>query len=174
MRIQILQGLTMPVDIVTTWAAHFINADGLGSWGSPQAQVDDLYTIYIQPSTSFRIYSEDFDFGTTFSSSKVSINITGSNINGNPSVVTTISTSNDGSNWSVPIVGTSVFATLFRYIRVTITVSVSGVDTGKGLYKLTNLEVVLDAKLISDSGNITTTTSNGGLNQANGDVVNFW
>ena len=169
-------GLTMPVNITTTWANHFINADdgaGGNTWVSPQAQVTAGYPIYVQPSTSSGYYSEDFDFGTTFSSSKVSVNITGSNINGNPSVVTTIATSNDGSNWSVPIVGTSVFATLFRYIRVTITVSVSGVDTGKGLYKLTNLEVVLDAKLISDSGSITTTTSNGGLNQANGDVVNF-
>lgn len=163
-------GLTMPVDLLTTWQNHFINAeDGPGgnTWASPQAQVTAGYPVYIQPSTSSGYYREDFNFGTVFSSSKVSVNTTSEIIYGNPTVVTTISVSDDNVVWTAPYVGTSLFATNFQYVRVEINVSVSGVDTGKGLYKLTSLEIVLDSKAISDSGSVSVTTV------TDGDIVNF-
>ena len=167
--ISTLEGtLVLPVNDTSTWSQHFTVSDGLGAWGSPQDQISNVpsYPIYIQPTETTGYYEEVFNFGNVVSSSKVSINLTGTAVAGSPQVTVSIATSEDGITWSTSVISTSLFATVFQYVKTRITVTT--VTPGIDLYSISNLEVVLDSKKISDSY-----ISNVYSSDTDGTVVNF-
>lgn len=153
--------LILPVNTTETWAQHFTN----NGWTTIQNQIDAGRPIYAQPAVTSGSYVETFDFGTVLGSSRVTVNALGSVVSGSPTVVTTIETSPDNSTWTAFAGTTQAYATNFRYIRVTITVTSNGAT---GLYRVDALNVLLDAKLKNDAGIVSAASGD-----ANGTVANF-
>jgi hypothetical protein len=153
--------VVLPVNTTETWQSHFTSR----SWSTPQDQINAGYPIFIQPANGSGYYQEVIDYGTVLSSSKVTVNVTGQTVSGSPTVAVTISISADGSSYTDYPNVTSIYATNFRYIKIKIAVTES---TGTGLYKITGIETVLDAKLKNDGGSI---YANSG--DASGTQVNF-
>lgn len=137
----------LPVNTTETWETHFTSR----SWSTPQNQIDAGYPIFIQPANGSGYYQEVIDYGTVLASSKVTVNVTGEVVSGSPTLATTISISEDGTTYTDYPNVTAIYATNFRYIKIKIAVTES---TGTGLYKITNIETVLDAKLKNDGGSV--------------------
>ena len=153
--------LVIPVNLTETFQEHFDD----NSWSTPQDQIDAGYPIYIQPANGTGYYEEVFDFGTELASSKITVNYAGTVVAGTPHVDFTISYSEDGVSY-INLTGvTEAFATNFRYIKIKVTVTE---DDGLGIYKLTYLNVRLDAKQRSDSGSVSCVSTD-----TDGTLVNF-
>lgn len=157
---KIPEGVILPIDITKTWQSHFTT----NGWASPAAQVAAGYPRFIQPTTGSGYYQEVFDTGAILSSSKVSISFTGTQISGTPAVTCKIETSPDGASWYVNDGVTEAFATNFRYIRITITVS----GAADLVYILNTLSCVVAAKLKNDAGTVACVASD-----TLGTIVNF-
>ena len=155
------KSILMLVDSGENWYDHFSN----NSWANPQEQIDAGYPIYAQPSKMTSYYQEVFDYGQLLSSSSITVSLTGASISGSPEVYVELETSDDNTVWSPVRRLNSLFATNFQYIRVTVRAS-SGADTD--LYQLDKLVVRLDNKQISDSGTVSTVSSD-----TLGTIVNF-
>lgn len=153
--------LLMLVDTTETWATHFASR----SWATIDSQISAGFPIYAQPGVLTASYREVFDYSQTLSSSSITVAFTGQTISGTVTTSVEIETSLNGSTWTAPVVGSSIFATNFRYVRVT--VRASGTNN-TALYLLTNVRVRLDSKQKSDSGNGTANSSD-----ALGTIVNF-
>ena len=153
-------GILLPVDTTETWQDHFITR----SWSTPQDQINAGFPIYIQPADDSGFYEETIDYGTTLASSKISVGLSGAVISGNPAVVVTISTSPDNVTYTDYPDTTAIYATNFRYFKIKVAVSSTGNDD---LYKITGIEVILDAKLKNDAGTVTASASDSGGTQVN-------
>lgn len=155
--------LLMLVNTAETWSQHFTN----NSKTTIQGFVDAGFTYFIQPATGITSasYVETWDFGTVLGSSSITVTTLGSAVVGNPTVSTAIETSLNGSTWSTPVTANSTFATNFRYIRVTVTVTENAVTD---LYLLSSLNINLDSKLRNDAGNVTSYDV-----ETEGTIVNF-
>lgn len=132
-------GLTLPVNTIETYQGHF---DSHG-WTSPNAQVVAGYPVYIQPGLSTGSYEEIIDYGVTLSC-KISLALDVNSISGGVNLVTTLSTSANGTTWIPYTAGlTEVFASGFRFLKIHIdaNTSVGGVTT------ITNAKVTLDMRL---------------------------
>lgn len=138
-----------------------------GTWASPQAQVDAGYPIFITPSLPTGSYTETIDFETVLASSKITLNYSSSYNTAypEPSIVTTIAVSPDNTNWTIYEGLSSVFATNFRYVRVTFTVTA---EFSSNVVSIKGVSVLLNAKLLNDAG-MTYATSTDTL----GTVANF-
>jgi hypothetical protein len=154
----------LPVDTVETWEDHFLTR----SWSTPQDQIDAGFPIYIQPSADSGFYEEVIDYGTILPSSKITVGLSGQVISGNPVVVVTISTSDDNINFTDYPDTTSIFATNFRYFKIKVDVSSTDNDD---LYKITGIEVILDAKLKNDAGTVTADASDAGGTQVDFNIA---
>lgn len=138
--------LLMLVDTAESWSSHFSTR----SWASPQAQISAGYPVYAQPGTGPASYKEVFDYGTILANSSITVGFSGSLISGSPSTYSTIETSVDGVAWTSAVVGSSIFATNFRFIRI----SIVAVKNAPGdLYLLENVRIRLDSKQKTDAGN---------------------
>jgi len=149
--------LILPVNNTETFSQHFTSH----SWAGPQAQVTAGYPIYIQPGITSGYYEQIFDYGSVLGSSQITANLSSTMLSGTPSIVTTISTSLDGVSYTA-YVGTQIFVSNFRYIKVRIEVTQSVVGD---LLQLNASSIRLDAKQVTDSGNAAVGTS--------GTIVNF-
>ncbi len=155
-------GLLVSVSTTETWAQHFTTR----SWNSPSDQVAAGYDRYALPSLTTAEYIESIDYGATLAGTRFTATLTGSNITGSTTVVPTLATSLNGSTWTSYAAGeTSVYATNFRYARVTYAFTGSG---GDDLYQVTALNLRLDSKIRNDAG---TGLANPG--DTDGTVVNF-
>lgn len=150
--------LTIPVNTTQTWADHFTS----NSWATPQDQIDAGYPIYIQPGTTTGYYEEDFDYGTLLAAMKVSVSFNLTTLAGSLSTTTTITVAQD-SGFSVGVQTFSgvqqAFALNFRYVRVKVEVTATN-DAGIGV--LSDLSVVLDAKLKSQIGSVSCNAADSG------------
>lgn len=156
--------LLMLVDTAQTWSTHFTDR----GWNSIQEILDDPeeYNIYAQPSIlGVAVYQEVFDYGQILASSNITVNYVGSILYGTPDFFIEIETSLDGITWSTPQKVSSLFATNFSKIRVTVSVTS---HTDEDLYELKKLVVRLDNKQVSDSGNIDALSTD-----TLGTIVNF-
>jgi hypothetical protein len=153
-------GILLPVDTTETWEDHFITR----SWNTPQDQINAGFPIYIQPADDSGFYEETIDYGTTLASSKITVGLSGIVVSGDPAIVVTISTSPDNITYTDYPDTTAIYATNFRYFKVKVAVSSTGNDD---LYKITGIEVILDAKLKNDAGTITASASDSGGTQVN-------
>lgn len=159
-------GLLVSVSTTETWEQHFYNPAISRNWASPQAQINAGFPVYAQPSQTTAQYVEVIDYNATLAGTRFSATLTGSNVTGSTTVVPTLATSLNGTTWTSYAAGeTSIYATNFRYARVTYDFTSSG---GDDLYQITALNLRLDSKIRNDAGS--------GYAQASdtaGTVVNF-
>lgn len=135
----------LPVNSTETFAQHFTSR----SWTSPDNQIAAGYPIFIEPALSPGYYEETIDYGMLIASTKVNVTASGIVLSGSPTTVIDISVkANLADPWTVFPNTTNVLVSSFRYVKVRFTVS--GNDTS--LYRLSNLNVRLDAKLKNDAG----------------------
>jgi len=135
----------LPVNTTETQAQHFTTR----SWATPQDQVNAGYPIFIQPALSPGYYEETIDYGTPLGGTKITVTPTGSVISGTPVVSIEISVKlNSGDAWTTYTNVSSVFVSSFRYAKIRF--NVSGDQTS--LYRLTKLNVKLDAKIRNEAG----------------------
>jgi hypothetical protein len=138
------ESVVLPVNTSETWEQHFTSR----SWTTPQNQIDSGYPRYIQPTAGTGTYRETFDFGTVLASSKVTVNVQGTNISGSPAVSCKIDLSDDNATWAENEGVFEVFGSNFRYARVTITVTGGDIT----IYRLNSLTCEAAAKLKNDAG----------------------
>jgi hypothetical protein len=154
-------GLLLPVNTTETWTTHFTSR----SWADPAAQIAADYPIFIQPNNGSGSYVEVFDYGTVLGSSQITLNYQGEAIAGTPTISFEIGTSQDGITYTT-ITGTkSIFATLFRYVKITTNVTTT---SDKDLYLLKTMDVLLSAKLLTDAGSVSAFSTD-----SDGTIVNF-
>ena len=169
--------LFVNVDTTRTYKEHFDpnNNDTSRTFG-----VYGGSTLYGLPSATAGAFTEILDYGTTLAGTKVTMTFTGEHQAGSTTTAK-ISTSPTGPNdspsgsysWTdfplaaptSPIITHSAFGTAFRYIKFDFAFASAGNDD---LLKVTSLNMRLDTKQITDSGNGTASASD-----SSGTVVNF-
>lgn len=157
--VNLVGDLILPVSTTQTWSSHFSSR----SWASPEDQINAGYPVFIQPGTTSASYVEDFDYGTVLAAMKISVSYLSTPVSVGatpPTVSFTLTTALDAaftSNVQIhPVTADAIFATNFRYIRMTM--DVTSTDD-KNVLAITNLNVKLDTKLKSATGRITANAS---------------
>jgi predicted phage tail protein len=155
-------GLLATVDTTETWQTHFTSR----SWTTPQDQINAGYSIYALPSTTTGSYVEEIDYGAVLAGTRVTSTLTHQSVIGSVTITPTISVrQTSGSAWIDYANVESVYATSFRYVKVTYDFTSSGNDD---LLQISALNIRLDVKIISDLGNGTANAGDTG-----GTTVNF-
>lgn len=127
-----------------------------------QDQIDDGYSLWLQPTVgTTSSYRETYDYGTLLTSSLVTITPTIVQTAGNPTVSIKIeSRALTTDPWTVVVDGANQgFASNFRYIRFTVTVNA---DTKDDLLVVSAINVRLNSKLKTDSGQGTASSTDAG------------
>jgi len=157
-------GVVAPVNTTETWEQHFTSR----GWNTIQDQTgvsNNNYPYYVQPTNSTAYYEEIFVSSSILESSKITLAYTGEIIVAPVNVVPSIAISEDGITYTTYDGTTSIYGINFKYIKIRLTITSS---TDKGLYKLKSLYLKLDAKLKSDAGKVTITSTS-----SEGKIVNF-
>jgi hypothetical protein len=150
------------VNAAETWQDHFTTR----SWTTPQDQINAGYSIYGLPSQTTGQYYEDIDYGAVLAGTKITMTLTSDTSIGSTTIAPTIKVKKlVGDAWTTYAGVDSVFVTDFRYVRAQYDFTSAGNDD---LLQITALNVKLDAKLRTDSGSGTASSSDSG-----GTVVNF-
>jgi hypothetical protein len=134
------------LDLTETWETHFTD----NSFDTIQDQLDLGYDYFLQPSNTSGYYEEVIDFGAIYTNVIVNLDWDFIEIDGNVIISGQIEVSDDGSSWSAPVVGVSLFASSCRYARVRMAFS----SDDKALVAISQFSVSLDVKQETDSGNI--------------------
>jgi predicted phage tail protein len=155
--------VAMPAITGRTFAQHFTD----NSWSTPDDQIGAGFPIYVQPTTTSAATAVFvYDYGTSIPAALITITPTYNLIAGSVAVTGKIEISSDGVSYSTAIdPGFAVLASSFRYVRVTI--KAVATDT-TGHIELTNVNLRLDLKQITDSGMGTAVSTDVG-----GTVVSF-
>jgi predicted phage tail protein len=155
-------GLLVAVDTSETWEAHFTSR----GWSTPQDQINAGYSIYILPSATTGSYTEEFDYGAVLAGSKITATLTRQAVVGSVGITSTLSVKETaGSAWIDYVGQESIYATLFRYVKVAYSFTSSGNDD---LLQISGLNIRLDVKIKNDMGNGTANSGDSG-----GTTVNF-
>ena len=154
-------GLLLPVNTSETWTTHFTSR----SWADPAAQIAAGFPIFIQPNNGTGSYVEVFDYGTILGSSQITLNFQGGAIAGTPTISFDIGISQDNITYTTTTNAQSIFATNFRYVKITVNVTTTATTE---LYLLESMNVLLNAKLLTDAGNVNAVSTD-----ASGTIVNF-
>jgi hypothetical protein len=155
------EGVLLPFSSSRTWASQFTS----NLWDNIQSAIDANYSIYIQPSVASGYYEEVYDYGTTLSVMRIKVIPTIETLIGNPSYQIDISISSNGIDYIDYPNQSQIFGRNFRYIKFRISATAS-LDTD--ILYLRKLNLVLDAKLKTDSGSVNALSSDAG-----GTLVNF-
>jgi predicted phage tail protein len=150
------------VNTTETWQSHFTSR----GWTTLQSQITAGFNYYALPSQTSGQYYEDIDYGTVLAGTKISATLTSASVVGSTTITPSIKTkllSTDA--WTTFSGVTSVYATSFRYVRVQYDFASAG---GDDLLMISGLNVRLDSKQRTDSGNGTASASDSG-----GTVVTF-
>jgi len=152
------------VDPAQTYQQHF-TADG---FASPQAQINAGYPFFLQPNnTGAASYQEVYDYGALLASSLITITPTIEAIAGNPTIAVDIEArATTGDAWTTVATGVNQgFASNFRYVRFTLRMVK---DSRDDLLAVTRINVRLNSKLKTDSGQGTANSAD-----STGTQVNF-
>ena len=155
--------LLVSANTTETWETHF-TAVGRG-WTTIQDQINAGYSRYIMPTPTPASYSETFDYGTVLAGTKITATATTNTIAGTVSTVPTLSVSTNGSTWTDYAGLSEVYATNFRYVKITYNYTITG---GTGVMEVTAITVRLDVKIRNDAGSGTANAGDSG-----GTTVNF-
>jgi hypothetical protein len=150
------------VNVTETLAQHFEFANGGSpSWATIQDQINAGFPIYIEPSRTSGQYVEELDYGTTIPSTLITVSLASTVIAGSVTVTPTISTREDGSPnpWTDHAGVWQVYATNFRYVKITLDLSSSG---GNDLLLIDSLSIRLDVKIKRDSETVTCNSGDSG------------
>lgn len=113
-----------------------------------QQKIDEGFTTWMAPAAASGIYIETVDVGKLVPSTKITVTISSRTLSGNPAFACKIEVSQDNAIWrTISDNATVVFATQFRYVRYTITI------TG-GMTAISNINYSLDVKRKMDFGRI--------------------
>ena len=156
--------LIFGVDPAQTYQQHF-TADG---FASPQAQITAGYPLFLQPNnTGAASYQEVYDYGALLASSLITITPTLETLAGNATIAVDIEArATTGDAWTMVANGTNQgFATNFRYIRFTLRLIK---DSRDDLLAVTRINIRLNSKLKTDSGQGTAVSTD-----STGTQVNF-
>lgn len=138
-----------------TYQQHFVN----NSWTSPQDQITAGYPIFIQPAyagTPAGTIEDVIDLGTTLGGSLVSLTYTQVDVDGGCTITPSLAYSPDGSSWTTEAGVSAVYATNFRYIKWTLSITNSDLTT---VTKIQEIRVRTATKEISEDGIATVTTN---------------
>jgi predicted phage tail protein len=142
-----------------SFQSHFT----VNGWSTAQDQINAGYLLYAQPFATTSYYEEVFDYGTVLASTTATVTLDYERV-GNGGFQIDISTSTDGTTWTLYSNMSKVTTSNFRYVKV----KVSFIGTVNDAFIVNTMEVKLDSKIKSDSGK---TTANAG--DTNGTIVNF-
>lgn len=134
----------LPINTTESYEGHFTS----NSWPTPQSQVDAGYPVYAQPTPTTAKYTELLDYGTILAANKITIVLNSLPIVGTINSTCTISTSVDNVTWIDYIDTWSVYASNFRYVKVTLDFTSTN---STYLMELVGLNITLDAKFKSIS-----------------------
>lgn len=113
-----------------------------------QAKIDEGFTTWMAPAAVSGVYVEIVDVGKLVPSTKITVTISSRALSGNPFFACKIEVSQDKVVWrTIADNATVVYATQFRYVRYTITVS-------GGMTDISNINYSLDVKRKIDFGRI--------------------
>lgn len=147
--------VVMPVDVTTTYQAHFTNA----GWTSPNDQINASFEEFIEKSVSAGYYEQVFDTGQSLQAAKVTVNPNFQVADGLPSTSVDISTSLDNVTYVTTTGVTTLFGTNFRYVKVRLNATSAG---GDDLVQLLGFSCVVEVKIKSDFGTINCVASDSG------------
>jgi len=140
------------VNTTETWQSHFSSR----GWGTLQDAINAGFTIYGLPSQATGQYYEDIDTGAVLST-KITTTLTSNSVAGSTAINPSISVKKLSTDaWTVYAGLSSVFASAFRYVRVQYDFASVG---GDDLLEVTALNIRLDSKQKTDSGNGTASAS---------------
>lgn len=134
-----------PVNATESWESHFTSH----GWTSPQDQVNAGYLYYMEPALTSATYEEKFDYGTLLAGTQITVDLDKQNIDGAVTVTCDIAVSADDISYTTYADTWQVFATNFRYVKVTLHFS----GTDKDLVEVNHLNVKLSIRQMSDAGN---------------------
>ena len=151
--------MLMPINTLETFGEHF-NVRG---WGTPQAQVDAGYPIYIEPSTDAAYYEEEIDLGAIVRNARVNVTINKEIIKGSIDLSTTLSIKeNENDAWINYIDTDTVYASQYRYVKIRINVYSNSPDTFNSFLSISSIKLIVDVKTINDGGTIVCNSSDVG------------
>ena len=159
--------LIVPVNTTETWEAHFTSR----GWSTPQNQIDAGFAYYAMPTPTTASYVEEIDYGTVISNSKITATLTTTVVTGETNITQRMISYKQaaGDPWT-DYVGTEVYVTNFRYVKLTyaFAATLNYPQGGDDLLRIDSLNVRLDVKIRNDAG-----TGNAVSTDSGGTVVNF-
>lgn len=149
-----------PVIMDETWQANTDRVAALLSTTAAnltwQQKVNAGYGYYNSPYSGTATYVEIVDVGAVIPSTKITVTVSRSNLEGNPNLSCKIETSLNKSTWTVSAANAfETYATDFRYVRYTFTVS-------GGLLQFRNINYNLNIKRKTDFGTVSVTATDNG------------
>lgn len=121
-----------------------------------QQKVTGGYEYYNSPYSGTGVYVETVDVGTIIPSSKITVTVSRTVLEGSPNLTCKIETSLDNSTWTEAATNAfEVYATNFRYVRYTFTVA-------GGLLQIRNINYRLNIKRKTDFGTVSVTATDNG------------
>lgn len=102
------------INTTETWEQHFQSR----AWNSIQDQINAGFPYYLQPTKQFGEYEEVFDYGAVFDNIIVNLEWNYEQIVPTMDVITYLSTSVDGINYTAEVAGLTVFAASMQYLKV--------------------------------------------------------
>lgn len=141
------------IDSTITWDNHFTT----NSWTTINDQIAAGYPYYLQPNTvSSSIEWDDIDFGAVIPATIVTATMDVLEVEGDSTFTIELRHSTDGVSYTL-VDGAALseyskrwLVPSFRYLRLNIAVTPGA--SNHGLYELSNTDLRLDVKQVSDSG----------------------
>ena len=145
-----------PVNPTKKFSEHFSDAGQTTHAGMIAAGS----THGLAPSPTTGSYAEVVDYGTTIASSKISIALNSFAVVGAVTITPTISYKlNWGDSWTDTAGVYSLYASNFRYVKITLAFSCAG---GSHIGKSLTFDLTLDVKVYNDSGSVTCASGDSG------------
>ncbi len=139
--------VVLPVNTTETVDDHFTD----NSFTNPDNQINAGFPIYIQPTLASGYYQEEIDYGAVLAGSKITVSADLELFN-SPTVEYKIAYKLAAGDPWTEVTASQVYATNFRYIRITITVTSTGSDD---IARINSINIRLDSKLKTITGIIT-------------------
>lgn len=143
-----------------TWQANAARVAALLSTTAAnltwQQKVTGGYEYYNSPYSGTGTYVETVNVGTVIPSTKITVTVSRTVLEGNPNLTCKIETSRDKSTWVVAAANAfETYATDFQYVRYTFTVA-------GGLLQIRNINYNISIKRKTDFGTVSVTASDNG------------
>lgn len=139
--------LVLPVNTTETFEAHFTAR----AWSTPQDQINAGYPIYVEPTLTTASYEEVINYGTTISSTMITLTANTTTVAGSVTLTPTISVSNSSATgpWTDYAGVWQAFTTAFRWIKVRLDAAATG---GANVMTVNQLNIRMALKSKRDGG----------------------